>query len=1156
MRSSVITIILSTLLLSACGGGGGGSTSDTPVSSAPTPTPDPAPTPTPDPAPTPVPDPNGTVFDNYTGQLTHAEVSNTTAYSLVLDITTALDMGNILMSGAENNSNRFDSFLPSGQGIVLGEDESCESGSLELGELNEEELTADFSYVDCTVANYTIGGVGLLQIETVNLWGFPETYYLYFDALVVDNGRNSYTLSGRIYLQNYADSVHAFFNTLVVNNQSEEQFYLRDLRYDLFDNGTTSNFSVDGRLYMSEQGYVDIDTYRPGQGLGFGLVADGSATLDIDLSSEGDISLGLFAENQMASVPTVSFPYRDFIDGSFESATNQLPVAEAVFEHTSLERNTRIDLVGSMSSDPNSEDLLSYQWTILSQPSASGAQIQNNGFVDAYIIFDAPGTYNLSLEVSDGELTSAPLFFDFTVLSNAPDLNWAAGTPTQIMQGDSFVAQVELNDEIDGHPYYAIHYGPVGMTVDQNGQVTWDGDLIRLGENTSVRYAVIAKNEDRETILTNEVLVLDSTDQDLQITNLYPLEYGLIVDDLVTNSAVQLTFDNDLLSLVDVESGAITREIQLPSNKTNHWVYNSLSNEVFFINFANNQVHSISLEEDSDILEYGPVFRNSTPIAYQKLNDQLVAYGPNGYVNTSSGESEFYPQARGVTLAGDITGDGTLELVARNGIFKTSNMVRLTDSVDTGIGSQVQLVDVDSDAKQEIVVYQSRSSEQIEDRVSIYRLDDNNSMELVQSVSTGADFENYAFSDDGQTLYLIGETLSQFSRGSDGLFTHVQTQSINSTMVQDLGYDAFRNCEVQKLFNQQIYVQCNRPSSFSTVPVFEGRINLTGSTPVLSLRHVTPEPSMGILDLVGKDEHRFALTETEILEVTDSRHVIRRQLSQQVGQLNTRLAFIDDQLYVLQNSGRTLTSSVVELSDTASFTEVASTSYEEFVPVQSRGQELLIVSTSSGWEVLNNGTLAQIASLEGVTDEVPFQGALLDADAFQFQGRDYLVLWTETQIVVFNHDNSGVSLYKRILTPENSAFRGMAFAALVLENDVEFVILDRARLVGRFMNSEEVVETDISLPSDRPVNCIVSNASGSRKVAYAVRHLDPGGSNNVPRIPKLVALDMASGELVWESPDLEFDFTQNSVGSSIACPAGLPLKHMTFATSQFLYQTH
>ncbi|WP_414828190.1 PKD domain-containing protein [Alteromonas sp. H39] len=83
---------------------------------------------------------------------------------------------------------------------------------------------------------------------------------------------------------------------------------------------------------------------------------------------------------------------------------NSAPVANAG-ENQLGEISETYTLDGSASTDPDG-DMLTYQWTLSSQPEGSQANLSNDTLEQATFTADKSGDYVFYLEVSDGELTS------------------------------------------------------------------------------------------------------------------------------------------------------------------------------------------------------------------------------------------------------------------------------------------------------------------------------------------------------------------------------------------------------------------------------------------------------------------------------------------------------------------------------------------------------------------------------------------------------------------------------------------------------------------------------------------------------------------------------------------------------------------------------
>jgi MYXO-CTERM domain-containing protein len=93
--------------------------------------------------------------------------------------------------------------------------------------------------------------------------------------------------------------------------------------------------------------------------------------------------------------------------GPIDSAEdgNHAPVADAGDDQEALVGQI-VELDGSGSSDADG-DALDYTWTLDERPSGSSTALINASFADPQFIPDAPGTYRISLVVSDGAVDSA-----------------------------------------------------------------------------------------------------------------------------------------------------------------------------------------------------------------------------------------------------------------------------------------------------------------------------------------------------------------------------------------------------------------------------------------------------------------------------------------------------------------------------------------------------------------------------------------------------------------------------------------------------------------------------------------------------------------------------------------------------------------------------
>lgn len=113
--------------------------------------------------------------------------------------------------------------------------------------------------------------------------------------------------------------------------------------------------------------------------------------------------------------------------GTPANPNNQAPVARATAVDIS-DTGVNVALDGSLSNDADG-DRLTYTWTILAKPAASGATIGSATAAKATFIPDAAGKYTLSLVVNDGHVDSAPVTVE--VLAATP-LGGVIGQSTQL----------------------------------------------------------------------------------------------------------------------------------------------------------------------------------------------------------------------------------------------------------------------------------------------------------------------------------------------------------------------------------------------------------------------------------------------------------------------------------------------------------------------------------------------------------------------------------------------------------------------------------------------------------------------------------------------------------------------------------------------------
>jgi len=132
-----------------------------------------------------------------------------------------------------------------------------------------------------------------------------------------------------------------------------------------------------------------------------------SATPTFQALAKGEYTFSLTVwDNESPSLPskvTVSV-------GSHSAGSNQRPVAVVAAQELEADVNALVTLDGTGSNDPDALDKLTYQWTAVGFPSGVAPVLTSANAATASFTPDKAGLYTFALTVSDGELTSAPVF--------------------------------------------------------------------------------------------------------------------------------------------------------------------------------------------------------------------------------------------------------------------------------------------------------------------------------------------------------------------------------------------------------------------------------------------------------------------------------------------------------------------------------------------------------------------------------------------------------------------------------------------------------------------------------------------------------------------------------------------------------------------------
>ncbi len=489
--------------LTACGGGGG--------DSSPPPT-----TPTPVTPTNPAPPPSG-LFSKYEGLKNEAVVDSTSAYDIAYYVTSALDTSVMLVHADEFPYARFDRVLtdheqPSGL--------DCESGELIVGELKND--TSEVEYINCALGPYTFDGKGTLSVSSVSSNGESFEGTLSFDSLTIDNSRMVANFEGTIEAsvgEQYTES--ATVNGLLTYASSGVTVFIDDVDIDTTISENNPVLVPEGRIYISPYGYVDITTLRPGSftSPSLALAITGSSTLIIKEKEEGLVSVGLFSDINNAEEPTLVIPFSFIGNQDYLSAENTAPLVSVASTSLEADRNVFMLLDTSESSDVD-DDLLTFQWNVLSAPEGANVTFQNNGFNNTRVSFTQSGQYQLQVIAFDGKVESDPVTVSVYVKQSQPQIELASEA-SNLQVGEVYSNNIEiLNPEGNGPFEFRLVTSPLDMQISDDGTIEWEAFVPNFGYPLNVHFEIEVRNRDYATRLKHTLTVAASSTPDPVVENL------------------------------------------------------------------------------------------------------------------------------------------------------------------------------------------------------------------------------------------------------------------------------------------------------------------------------------------------------------------------------------------------------------------------------------------------------------------------------------------------------------------------------------------------------------------------------------------------------------------------------------------------------------
>lgn len=508
-----ISCIILVLNLASCGGGtsSGGDSSTPNVTQPPTTTP----------APTTITPP--IITPTYSGVMEAAAIDLNSVKPLILDVIYALDTANILVFGAEK---RRELLRPENdfKNISFSEEDECSSGSQnidfrEFAEKIQNRETVDIvgesfkvTYSHCAIGNFVLSGTAELFVKGFDNENFNLTSFnLYIDKtleLTIDS--ESYQLEGTI----YSNTTKEFTLDILLTTSSEHQnIYLSE--FSIKDLSTEPSLNerlyYNGDIYFSQIGKVTISSNNNEQFYTFSGKNENHLIFDFsELSSRHSNYLG-FVKLELVtsyySYPSLSFYLGDlkqelFITGSNMNAFKAPNIFQFIFS-----LGAQLEIYPE--DPPTISDFIKQEWQLTHAPDGIDKSI-NYGPKVTYKLTEY-GDYTLKHVITNSTGDKKTFYKGFSV-PKPSNINATIQVETPNWQlGNKFQAKVV--SESTSNFTASLAFGPSGMTVTEEGQITWDGDFFDFGSSSKLYFGVYVETAAGKSLVKHTLVIESKLDK-------------------------------------------------------------------------------------------------------------------------------------------------------------------------------------------------------------------------------------------------------------------------------------------------------------------------------------------------------------------------------------------------------------------------------------------------------------------------------------------------------------------------------------------------------------------------------------------------------------------------------------------------------------------